>query len=65
MGRDASEGVIDKYGRLFGCENFYVMDGSAIPANLGVNPSHTILALSEYFMSHVPEKSAAEVPSRS
>lgn len=56
MGRDASEGVIDKYGRLFGYENFYIADASAIPVNLGVNPSHTILALSEYFMSHVPEK---------
>jgi len=56
MGRNASEGVIDKFGRLFGYENFYVADGSAIPANLSVNPSHTILALSEYFMSHVPEK---------
>lgn len=29
-------------------------DGSAIPVNLGVNPSHTILALSEWFMSHAP-----------
>jgi cholesterol oxidase len=56
MGRDAGEGVIDKYGRLFGYENFYVADASVIPVNLSVNPSLTILALSEWIMSHVPAK---------
>ena len=53
MGRDQNDGVIDKYGRLFGYEQFYVADGSTIPVNLSVNPSLTILALSEWFMSHV------------
>ena len=56
MGRDPSEGVIDQHGRLFGYENFYVADGSIIPVNLRVNPSLTIAALSEWIMSHVPEK---------
>lgn len=55
MGRDASEGVIDSQGRLFGYENFYVADGSIIPVNLSVNPSLTITALSEWVMSKVPE----------
>lgn len=56
MGRDENEGVIDKHGQLFGYENFYVADGSIIPVNLSVNPSLTILALSEWIMSHVPPK---------
>jgi cholesterol oxidase len=56
MGRDASEGVIDRNGRLFGYERFYITDGSIIPVNLSVNPSLTITALSEWVMSHVPEK---------
>ncbi len=56
MGRDQVDGVIDKYGQLFGYENFYIADGSIIPVNLSVNPSLTILALSEWIMSHVPEK---------
>jgi cholesterol oxidase len=55
MGRDASEGVIDKFGRVFGYDNFYIADGSVIPVNLSVNPSLTIAALSEWIMSHVPE----------
>lgn len=47
MGADASAGVIDTDHRLFGYEGLYVMDGSAISANPGVNPSLTILAMSE------------------
>ena len=54
MGKDKHDGVIDNYGRLFGYQNFYVADGSIIPVNLSVNPSLTILALSEWIMSHVP-----------
>ncbi|HET9954237.1 MAG TPA: GMC family oxidoreductase [Polyangiaceae bacterium] len=56
IGRDAREGVIDEYCRVFGYEGLYVVDGSVIPANLGVNPSLTITALAEYAMSHVPAR---------
>lgn len=56
IGRDASTGVIDAQCRVFGYDNLYIVDGSAIPANLGVNPSLTITALAEYAMSHVPIK---------
>ncbi|MBI1349213.1 FAD-binding protein [bacterium] len=58
MGPDASSGVVDRQGRVFGYERMYVVDGSIIPANLGVNPSLTITALAEWIMSQVPEAQA-------
>ncbi len=56
MGADISEGVIDKDNRVFGYQNMYVCDGSAISANPGVNPSLTITAISERAMSKIPKK---------
>ena len=50
---DRSRGVVDARQRVFGYENLLVCDGSAIPANVGVNPSLTITALAEHAMSHV------------
>lgn len=47
-------GVIDANGELFGHPGIYVMDGSMIGANLGVNPSLTITALSEWLCSKIP-----------
>ncbi|AKF04852.1 GMC oxidoreductase [Sandaracinus amylolyticus] len=58
MGRDASEGVIDSEHRVFGYDGLYVIDGSAISANPGVNPSLTITALAERAMSKIPAKHA-------
>ena len=40
-------GVVDTDHRVFGYEGLYVMDGSVVPANVGVNPSLTITALAE------------------
>jgi cholesterol oxidase len=51
---DPSRGVVDARQRVFGYENLLVCDGSAIPANVGVNPSLTITALAEHAMSHIP-----------
>jgi cholesterol oxidase len=51
---DPSRGVVDARQRVFGYENLLVCDGSAIPANVGVNPSLTITALAEHAMSFVP-----------
>jgi len=56
MGADKTEGVIDKDNRVFGYQNMYVCDGSAISANPGVNPSLTITAISERAMSKIPKK---------
>jgi cholesterol oxidase len=50
---DPERGVIDAHQHVFGYENLLVCDGSAIPANVGVNPSLTITALAEHAMSHV------------
>lgn len=56
---DPGSGVVDKDHRVFGYENLLVCDGSAVPANLGVNPSLTITALAEHAMSKVPAKESA------
>jgi cholesterol oxidase len=56
VGGDASRGVVDGGGRLYGYRNFLVCDGSTMPANPGVNPSLTITAMSEHFMSQVPAR---------
>jgi len=56
MGSDMNEGVIDKDNRVFGYNNMFICDGSMISANPGVNPSLSILALSERAMSKIPEK---------
>jgi cholesterol oxidase len=50
---DPGLGVVDARQRVFGYENLLVCDGSAIPANVGVNPSLTITALAEHAMSHI------------
>ncbi len=57
MGADASSGVIDATGHVFGYQNALVCDGSMISANLGVNPSLSITAIAEYIMANVPPKS--------
>jgi cholesterol oxidase len=59
MGRDASEGVIDASHEVFGHPGLFVVDGSAIAANVGVNPSLTITALAERFASLRTETGAA------
>ena len=45
---------------LFGHPGLFVVDASAIPVNLGVNPSLTITALAERFASLIPPADAAE-----
>jgi len=56
MGATQETGVIDMYNRVFGYENMYVIDGSMIPANLGVNPSLTITAMAERAMHYIPNR---------
>jgi cholesterol oxidase len=56
MGQTAVDGVIDAHHELFGYPGVYVVDGSAVSANVGVNPSLTITALAERAMSQIPVK---------
>jgi cholesterol oxidase len=56
IGRDREHGVIDASHEVFGYPGLYVVDGSSIPANVGVNPSLTITALAERCMSMIPDK---------
>jgi cholesterol oxidase len=65
IGSDPSRGVVDGNQRVFGYENLLVCDGSAIPANVGVNPSLTITALAEHAMSQVPAAGMSETPAPS
>src|SRR3954451_24463627 len=55
---DRSSGVVDHRQRVFGYENLLVVDGSVVPANVGVNPSLTITALAERAMTFVPPAGA-------
>jgi cholesterol oxidase len=57
MGADATTGVIDAQHRVHGYRGLYVVDGAAVGANLGVNPSLTITALAERAMGFIPTKS--------
>jgi cholesterol oxidase len=57
MGQTIQEGVIDHRHRVFGFDGLYVIDGSSMSANPGVNPSLTITALAERAMSFIPDKS--------
>ena len=61
FGRDAQEGVVGLDGQVHNYPGLYVVDGSIVPANPGVNPSLTITALAEYAMSQIPPKEGAEV----
>ena len=56
IGKDKDHGVIDKYQKVFGYQNMYVCDGSAMSANPGVNPSLTITAMTERAMSFILKK---------
>jgi len=56
MGKTKEDGVVNEKFEVFGYKNMYILDGSIIPCNLGVNPSLTITALSEYAMSLISEK---------
>jgi cholesterol oxidase len=47
MADDAGNGVTDAGGEVFGYPGLYVLDGGALPAATGVNPSHTIAAVAE------------------
>ncbi|MDT7680180.1 MAG: cholesterol oxidase, partial [Pseudonocardiales bacterium] len=56
IGDSPEHGAIDAWHRLYGHPGLHVVDGSAISANLGVNPSLTITAQAERAMSFWPNR---------
>ena len=55
-GCSIEKSVIDEQNRVNNYKNMFIVDGSMIPANLGVNPALSITALSERAMSFIPVK---------
>ena len=58
IGTDASSGVVSDRFEVHNYPGLYIVDGSIMPANPGVNPSLTISALAEYAMSRIKEEAA-------
>ena len=56
IGDSSETGVVDPYQRVYGHPGLHVADGSAVTANLGVNPSLTITAQAERAMAFWPNK---------
>ena len=56
MGRSDAEGVVNKYLEVFNYPGLYIVDGSIVQANPGLNPTLTITAIAEYAMSMIPTK---------
>lgn len=61
MGVSVEEGVVNERFEVHGYPNMYILDGSIVQGNLGVNPSLTITAVSEYAMSMIPPKIGSNV----
>jgi cholesterol oxidase len=60
IGEDPESGVVDPYQRVYRHPGLHVADGSAVTANLGVNPSLTITAQAERAMAFWPNKNEAD-----
>ncbi len=60
IGASPQDGVVDPYQRVWGHPGISVLDGSAVSANLGVNPSLTITAQAERAMSLWPNRGEPE-----
>ncbi|MGP3971672.1 FAD-dependent oxidoreductase [Streptomyces sp. 6N223] len=60
IGADPEHGVVDPYHRLYGHPGISVVDGSAVSANLGVNPALTITAQAERALALWPNRGEAD-----
>jgi cholesterol oxidase len=58
MAESPEQGVVDGACRVWGHPGLWVVDGAAIPVNLGENPSLTIAAVAEHAMALIPAKPA-------
>ena len=57
IGSSTEEGVVNENFEVHNYPGMYIIDGSIMPGNPGVNPALTITALAEYAMSKVPVNS--------
>ena len=64
MGQSDQDGVINDKCEVYGYDNMYVCDGSIVSANPGVNPSLSITAISEWAMTHIPNKNGLNTESK-
>jgi cholesterol oxidase len=60
FGQDDKEGVVGLDFQVHNYPGLYVVDGTTMPGNPGLNPSLTITALAEFAMSQVPAKEGFE-----
>jgi cholesterol oxidase len=60
LGEDPATSVVDPYHRVHGVDGLHICDGSTITANLGVNPSLTITAMTERAMALWPNRGEAD-----
>jgi cholesterol oxidase len=60
IGDSPATGVLDPWHRLYGYDGLHVVDGAAVTANLGVNPSLTITAQAERAMAFWPNRGEAD-----
>jgi cholesterol oxidase len=60
IGDSPERGVVDAYHRVYGHPRLHVVDGAAVSANLGVNPSLTITAQAERAMAFWPNAGQAD-----
>ncbi len=56
MGPDPKDAVVDTDFQVHGVAGLYVVDSSVFPTNLGVNPQHTIMAMSRLAMTRFAER---------
>ena len=61
MGRNEHEGVVDGWGRMFGTDDLWIVDGSVMPGPVGPNPALTIAAFADRAMDRLLEKPARAV----
>jgi choline dehydrogenase-like flavoprotein len=53
LGKEASSSVLDPHFRFHDLDNLFVVDGSALPTSLGVNPQLTLFGLARWASQHV------------
>jgi len=62
LASSAGQGAIDLSGRVYGLDNVFVCDGSALPTSTGVNPALTITTLSHYLAQEIKRVTSLSCP---